>query len=180
VKFLKRYGVVIVAACLVAVVSYGGSIKVWVAEALRYVDLNANFAHIHNTMVGGHGARLVDADVSASAAIAHSKLATPALVPKAWVQVASCASNPCTIVVSSRVTSVNRTGAGVYNVDLSYTPPNTAFSVQITPQDATAARHCVLSDTSASSTDSVEFNCFDAAGAAADSGFGVWVMDNDN
>ncbi len=120
----------ILAAVLIAGLANAAAIKVWVSgELLRYTDLNANFAHIHNLMVGGHGARLVNADVSTTAAIAHSKLAVPALVPKAFAAVFStCAAGTCTIDSSSRVTSITWAAAGQYLITLAYTPVNASFA----------------------------------------------------
>src|SRR3990167_4139156 len=88
----------------IAGIAYASTLKTWTThEALTSTDLNSNFAHIHTTMVGGHGARLTNSDVSSSAAIAHTKMATPGLLPKAWVMTGSgCtgdggSSQPCTI-----------------------------------------------------------------------------------
>lgn len=133
-KMVAGFWVVILVASALA---YASTIKVWSSgEALRPSDLNDNFAHIHNLMVGGHGARLVNADVSASAAIAQSKIAGYAAFPKGWAHVAaSCTSNPCTIADQSGsfVTSIARVGAGIYTVTLGTAPANAAFGVQIAP-----------------------------------------------
>lgn len=70
---------------LVTGMAFAGSIKSWSnGQTLTAADLNANFNHIHGLMVGGHGARLVDADVSGSAAIASSKLAQGSGIADAW------------------------------------------------------------------------------------------------
>jgi len=159
-------------------IANSGSIKTWVNETLRYADLNSNFAHIHDNMVGGHGARLVNADVSASAAIAHSKMATPALLPKAMAAVLSdCSGSPCTLSMSSGFTSITRTGTGEYTGTLSAARANTTYGVQVTAFDATGIRGC--RHTSVTSTTAFTFSCFDAA-AAVDTGFMVTVWDNDN
>src|SRR5687767_8565450 len=45
-----------------------GAIKSWsTGETIGNAEMNANFTHIHTNMVGGHGGRLTDIDVSASA-----------------------------------------------------------------------------------------------------------------
>jgi hypothetical protein len=78
----------IIAGILVAGFAAAGTIHVWgTGEYITASDLNAVLAHIHNNMVGGHGARLVNSDISSAAAITHTKLATPALLPKLWAQV---------------------------------------------------------------------------------------------
>ena len=80
---MKKWIPLAVAIAVSAGIAVAGSIKVWNSgDFVLASDLNANFAHIHNTMVGGHGARLVDSDVSANANIATTKLAGAALVAK--------------------------------------------------------------------------------------------------
>lgn len=112
----------VLAALLVAAVAAAGGIKVWVSgEAITITDLNTNFAHIHNTMVGGHGARLVNADVSASAAIASTKLADGAGIARGLGYVdngagSACNSSPCTVTNGRNVSGVTRSGLGVYNI----------------------------------------------------------------
>ena len=103
-----------------------GTIKVWSSgQALTAADLNANFSHIHGLMVGGHGARLVDADVSGSADIAQSKVhgltTAVASVPRAWGMLFNiCTPAVCadTLSASSGVTSVSHTAAGKWTVTL--------------------------------------------------------------
>lgn len=136
-KSLILFGLVLAAA------AFAGSIKTWsTGDTLRTADLNSNFQHIHNTMVGGHGARLVDADVSATAAIAHSKLASPALVPKAWgATTGVCGAGTCGIAASSGVTSVTWSSTGIYNITLSYTPTDANYAVLIT--SSTDSTYCI-------------------------------------
>ena len=118
---------------LLATLAGAGAIKSWSSGAtLNSIDLNNNFAHMHNVMVGGHGARLVDADVSASANIALFKLAiTAALLPKAWATFATNCGTVCaeTMTASSGVTSIVNTATGTYTVtwatartDVNYAP----------------------------------------------------------
>lgn len=138
---MKKYLLPAVTILLIAGIANAGAIKVWVAgELLRYTDLNANFAHIHNLMVGGHGARLVNSDVSASAAISFSKLENSALIPKAWMGMnATCSASPCTTTVISVVTSVTRSSAGLYNVAFP-ARPNTNYAVFLTTKNPLV--HC--------------------------------------
>lgn len=87
-------------------------------EVLTATQLNANFAHIHNSMVGGHGARLVDSDVSTLAAISTNKLAARYFIPTVWAKVGAgataCAADPCTVEDSSGTVTVARAGNGSY------------------------------------------------------------------
>ena len=170
---------------VIAGIVNAGSIKTWGTETLRASDLNSNFAHIHNTMVGGHGARLVDADVSAAAAIAHTKMATPALLPKVWAFVGptSCTSTPCTVAATSGVSSITRTSAGLYVVNFA-TRSNAVYGTLVTP--STNDRFCTAGTLT---TTSVTIRCiaFDsgvawgaAAYALSDVAFTVFIMDNDN
>jgi hypothetical protein len=159
-----------------------GSIKTWTTETLRYSDLNSNFEHIHNTMVGGHGARLVDADVSSSAAISHSKMATPALLPKAWANMnnAACAAGNCTLNASSGVSSVAFSATGRYTVTLSTTRANANYAVVLTDvYTGSALARCVIN--AAKSTTGFSVACFNTnTGADINSAFDFVVMDNDN
>ena len=120
----------LVPTLVLGAVVYGGTIKTWSsAEALTAAAINANFQHIHNLMVGGHGARLVNSDVSASAAIASSKLASYRMIPRTWVLVendgAGCDAGVYSIAcqsVTGGSSSVAGLGvAGSYSVTLGYT-----------------------------------------------------------
>lgn len=101
-------------------------------QTLTSTALNDTIAHLHNTFTAG----ITNAHISTSAGIAHSKLATPALVPKAWAYIGgpcdcgAAAGTSCTLTESSRVASVKSTGtAGVCNVTLDYTPSDIDFAV---------------------------------------------------
>lgn len=177
----------IVMAVLAAAVASAGTIKVWTAgEYITATDLNANFAHIHNTMVGGHGPRLVNADVSGSAAIAHSKLATPALLPKAWVTVlTACSSGTCTMVDNSGIAGVTYSGVtdggtaiGQYTV--TFTTPRSAatYAVLTSAFNSADPRYCL---TSAQNTGTFIINCYNGdGGAPANTGFTALVLDSEN
>lgn len=178
---MKRFGGKYGAALLVIFAfatsaAIASSIKVWSSgEVLTSSDLNTTLAHIHNTMVGGHGTRLVNADVSASAAIAHSKLATPALVPKAWAYVGTTCAGPgdCTLDDSSGVTSVTfAAGAGVYDVIRSVAGTNANAAVL-----CTCTVNALYCSAVSVSTTIVRVRCFDAAGAATNSGFSAVILD---
>jgi hypothetical protein len=154
-------------------------------QTLTSTNLNDTIAHIHNTFSAG----IVDAHINASAAIAHSKLATPALVPKAWGVVTSnctgsaAAGTACTNT-NSRVTGVVTKGSnGQYCVQLAYTPTDTAFVVQVTSH--TAADVCIADTRStggtlcSSTTQHFLVKCFDYTGAAADvNQFSFTVLDD--
>lgn len=116
---MSKYKWGTVAALLFGVAAVAGPIKTWASgEYITSSDLNANFSHIHNTMVGGHGPKLLNSDVSGSAAIAHSKLATPPLLPKAWISLAAaCTAGTCVNVDLAVVTSATFVSAGVYTVN---------------------------------------------------------------
>lgn len=179
---LKRYAPFLLAGLIFGGIAGASSIKVWVAgETLSVADLNSNFAHIHNLMVGGHGGRLMNADVNASAAIAHSKLATPALVPKAFAaQEAVCDGGTCVPAVESRMGNVTRTGTGVYTVAISPSLVNTDYAVIVTPKGCAAANSTCACRDSAHNTNGVEIACYDMAGTATDAAFSVLIMDNNN
>lgn len=156
------------------------AIKVWTTETFRATDLNTTLAHVHDNMVGGHGARLVNADVATTAAIAHSKLATPAIVPKAWAYVgsATCAASPCTVAVGSGISGITRTSAGLYVATFTTTRSDTNYGVGVTP--ATADINCRWAATSTSTTTiTCKSNGTEAvAPAATDTAFFMFLMDD--
>ncbi len=158
--------------------AFAGVIKTWTAgDVLTPSDLTSNFNHIHNLMVGGHGARLVDADVSATAAIQTSKLAAASLIPRAWAQMDSTCTSPgvCPLGDSAGVTSVVRGGStGNYTVNLS-SSRTTPFLCLVVGGLTGTVCNCVW----ASATTATGF-CFSSntAGTAADSRFSFIIMDN--
>ncbi len=185
---MKKYGWImgaVVAVLGVAAVTYAGSIKTWSnGEVLSSTDLNANFNHIHGTMVGGHGARLVNADISTSAAISHAKLATPTLVPKAWAYVSACpdpgdagTANPCTIGAKQSVSTITRAGDGEYEVTLSYTPHDVAFAVVVSSTTSATFCNVPVVGMSTSGPNFVVI-CRDDGGTLTTSGFSFIVMDD--
>lgn len=137
---------------LVSGVLLAGPIKTWsTGDVLTSQDLNANFQHLHGAMVGGHGARLVDADIASGAAISISKLAQKQLLPKCWGVIDQvtdggsdswiCSSATCVVDQASyNVTSVTRTGTGLYTVTCpSVTQATSIIQVQDTRLSQTAA-----------------------------------------
>jgi hypothetical protein len=175
-KFIQFVVGVTMLLLIVNVPAVASAIKTWGAsENVTATYLNSNFAHIHNTMVGGHGARLVNGDVSASAAIAHSKMATPLLLPKILAHVgnATCSASPCTLLINSGLTSITRSSAGVYLVNLSAARPDTIYAPFVTTH--LAPGFCVAN---ISTTSVIQINCYDAAGAAADAAFSFMLFDN--
>jgi hypothetical protein len=139
---------------LIPALAYASSIKTWVnGEKVNAADLNTNFSHIHNNMVGGHGGRLVDADVASNAAIASNKLAAYPLLPRAFARVgltagsvclgAAAAGTACTVTASSQVTSVTTTGTtGTYRVNLAYTPADANYAVLVTAHYGATVAAC--------------------------------------
>lgn len=163
------------------------AIKTWtVNEVLKATDLNSNFNHLHNTMVGSHGARLVDADVATGAAISHTKMATPALLPKAWATLttvcdgAAAAGTACTINESSQVTAVKSNGtAGQYRVDLTYSPPNAVFNVLVTAisVDIYCVVHTFVATTGDANGTNFIVACKTDASAATNTAFSFALID---
>ena len=153
-----------------------GALHVWSSdEVVTSSDLNGNFTFLNTAKVGG-GVQATNSDISTSAGIAHSKMATPALLPKAWAHVAAtCAASPCTLADSSQITSIARTGAGVYTVTLAYTPANNNFAQIVTAH--VAALFCATTAT-ATVAPHITLRCYDAAGSATDSAFSLLVMDS--
>lgn len=157
---MNKWKHVLVAVLAAAVVSDAGPIKVWSSgEILTAGDINANFSHIHNLMAGGHGARLVNADVSATAGIALSKLATPTLIPKA----AAGISTDCNVIGActtdynvgfSAIAALSTTGS--YRYTFSSVRPNTGYGIHI-GTDANSV--FVLCRVTTKTTSLFEFQC---------------------
>lgn len=173
---MKKIGLAVLLALCIAGVVNAGAIKTWTNEVLLYSDLNSTFAHIHNALRGGSHTLIVNADISSSAAIAHSKLATPALVPKIWAAVLSdCTASPCTIGTDIGVSTITRSAVGEYVVNFDLTRTNNVYGVTVTPFDSSGIRMCRLTSTT---TATANISCFDAA-AAVDTGF-TFVLYDDN
>ena len=175
-----------VPSLLIGGVVTAGTIKTWSnGEVLTASQLNANFQHIHNLMVGGHGARLVDADVSASAAISTSKLAAYRLMPRTWVGVTyangACgtAAGACT-ETSPAGTTVVGVSAGLYTVTLGYTAQDTSYWPVITPiSNGGAVSHvCTVGDTPTTTTFLVYCENDANPPVATDVGFTAVVYDD--
>lgn len=134
---MRRYFPHLALLALAAGVALAGPIKTWTTgEVITAADINANFNHIHNLMVGGHGARLSNADVAPGAAIAHSKLATPVLLPKATALL----SGNCNVIGNcatdfnqgfATVAALSTTGS--YRFTFAVIRPNTGYSVYVQP-----------------------------------------------
>lgn len=168
-----RFAVAAIAVLLIVPLAYASSIKVWsTGETIRTADLNANFSHLHTAAE----ALITNAKVSSSAAIAHSKLATPALLPKAWASTSGvCSSTPCTIAASSGVASITRSGTGLYAVNWTTTRSDAAYGVLIQTHGVLDAL-CILEPVV--STTQVNVDCISTANAAKDVGFTVLLLDN--
>lgn len=175
---MKRFLPHILFVLLVAGVALASSIKSWSAgENVLNSDLNSNFSHVHTQAE----ALVTNAKVSSGAAIAHSKLATPALVPKAWGRVtAACSSDPCTLTAGSGISVVHYVSAGVYTVTLSTARGGAAvYMATVTAEDASNPRACRV--TGYASATVFNISCHDlATPTAANSGFNFVVFDDDN
>lgn len=175
---MKRFGL---AVLLVSSVALGGAIKTWLpGDVLSVVDLNTALGHIHSTMVGGHGARLKNADVSPVAGISHSKMATPGLLPKSIVHVGvttatACAASPCTVSTLAGIVPTSVTWViGVYTVTIP-ARPNAVYSVHV--NSSTGALYC---SANTFTTTTFIVNCYNGAGAAANAAFQFTLLDDDN
>lgn len=179
-KFRDMLVIALMASALMwvaeVVPSFATSLKVWTSgETIRSSDLNSNFAAL-NAYTG----LITNARIDPAAAISHTKLATPALLPKAFVQVGTtCGSSPCTITESSGVSSVTWTSTGYYTVNLSVGLKNANFAAFAFPRlsSATAKVFCQIDGQDLSF---FIVKCFNDVGAATDVAFNALVMDADN
>lgn len=148
---------------LVPVVVLGGSINTFSnGTTLDAARLNYNFNHLHNNMIGaGHDTKLVDADVSATANIAHSKLATPYLIPKAWAFMPLCSTpGPCATSASHNLTVTRGGTAGQYTFSFADTT-HSNYGVVVTGSNI-----CVGFGYA---TTGPEIRCYDNSAVAQDS-----------
>lgn len=157
-------------------------IHVWVnGETLTHTDINSNFSHIHSLMVGGHGPRLMNSDVNASAAIAHSKMATPAVLPKLWASVTATCATPatCTIVDDSGIASITGPGAtdGEYLVTFDSARATANYAAIVSMYGGTLDGTC---HATAQTTTTVTVKCATAStGVALDAAFSILIMDSE-
>lgn len=149
------------------------SIKTWSnGDTLLPADINANFQHIHNTMVGNHGARLVNSDVSASANISYAKIQNGRGIARAFGGTATtCSSTPCSKRDSFNVGTITWVADGGYNVNLNYTAADTNYSALVWAE--TAGVYCTA-PTYGSSSFSFECHAFDSTPANAQFDFVVF------
>ncbi len=183
---LKYAAAYILGSLLVGAVAFATMPKTWSqGETLTAADLNANFAHAEASFRGGGHTLIANADLSTGAAIAHSKLATPALVPKAWTYVYSSTpcdgsgSATCTRLAGSGVTSVVGAATnGLYTVTLTTARANVAYGVLITSHTATAACFTTAPPTS---TTVFTVQCLQLANGvtATNANFTLMILDND-
>lgn len=170
---------IVISALTASLIAGASAIKVWSAEVLYFVDLNTNFAHLHDNMVGGHGARLVNADVSASAAIAVSKLAVNPLSAKAFVLVeVECTASPCTIQMQSPasfISGITRAAAGTYTATFTSTRANNDYVVHA--NSATASTVC-QTNTYTTTTFNIYCQSFAGPGTIDDASFSIVVFDD--
>lgn len=170
---------------LVGTLASASAIKVWAAgDQVQVSDLNSNFQHMHNSMVGGHGGRLLNADVNSSANIAYTKLQNGRGIARAYVGIVSCTgAGACSMTNSSsmNVTGVSRSAtAGDYTVTLNYTASDTAFATVVNAGYRTSIGANILCQSASLSTTTISVKCLDYTGApaAADSAFSLVVYDD--
>ncbi len=191
-----------VTVALLVGAAIAGPIKVWSSgDVVLSTDLNANFQHIHDTMVGAHGARLVNGDISGAAAISHTKMATPALIPKSFAIisgssstiVAPSAGNIFTVVNKGISITPGRLAAGRYSIVFP-ARPNANYAASITTyadNNALFTTDCRFDSISSMSTTTIFVRCtkvtWSGAGPAAtatiadvDTAFTVTLLDDDN
>lgn len=177
-----------VTAVLALVLLVGGAawaaLKVWVSgETVRASDLNSNFTQVYNAAT----ANITNSRIDNAAAISHSKLATPSLVPKAIIGSASaCLSAAdgasCTLAFNygATITAV-RTSEGFYTMTWGVARANSVYMPQansyITTDSDAVTNYCVSVE---QTTSTFVVKCYTHAGTISDTRFMVVVYDDDN
>lgn len=148
-----------------------------IGEIVTAADLNNTFDHVHNTF----SANIADAHISPTAAISHSKMKFPAVLPKGFYMTTDpCSSSPCTLLINSgaTVTTITRASAGNYTATLAGTRSNATYSGLITPQNGGTTK--VFCSFVALSVTQFQIVCFNDTGTATDTGLTIALMDDDN
>ena len=169
----RNFLISILIALVVTGVANAGAIKTWSTEVLLSSDLNATFEHIHGALRGGSHTLITNADLSASAAIAHTKMATPGLLSKGWASLSAvCAAGTCAQAEASGIAfTITFVSDGLYNVafaartDAAYAAFATALTVD---------HYCTV-HTQSTSAFRVECQLHD--GVATNTAFNVMLMD---
>lgn len=184
---MNKYRLGFLAAVLVGIAASAGTVKTWSAgEYITAGDLNSTIAHLHASVGHGHGPVIVNSDVSASAAIAHSKLATPALVPKAWAAMtATCSTGACTMVDTSEIASIvysgvtdGGVGVGQYTVTYSVPRVDSSYMTLVSGFSVSVDFDC---HTTVQTTTTATVNCLTpSTGAPTNGAFSFLMMDTEN
>lgn len=174
---MNRYKLGTLVLLLAAAAVVAGPIKQWNGtEVITYTDLNSNFAHLHASAGHNHGPVIVNGDINASAAISHSKLATPHLLPKTWAQVAC--SGSCSVTEMSPaavIGSVTWSSAGIYVVNLAVPRTDGNYLVLVNSNNTASDAVC---HGWASNSSTVSVRCTKASDATAlESNFSLLIMD---
>lgn len=177
--FLRKYWPVLLACLVVCLPALATLPKAsWATgEILRSADLTADMAHLEAGLRGGTHTLIVNADVSAAAAIQNTKLKAP--TPKGMVYAsATCNVNgACALAYQQPTgffTSVVRTAQGFYTITLAVPRPNSVWHATAGPN---SSGNCIVE--APLSTTQAAMDCVDFAGAAKDQGFTIVVWDND-
>lgn len=183
IRFIARWWPVIVALLVTAGVSYATLPKAsWASgDVLRASDLTADMQHLEAGLKGGSHTAIVNADISASAAILNSKLKVAN--PKAILYVSSCVGTPCTITMQSPASfysSVTRASPGSYLA--TFTTPRTNatyFAVAVSNSTgANAPYHCYAHSPG---VNDISIACFRKDGTTADDpNVGLVLYDDNN
>lgn len=174
---MRKYLPVVIVGLFLASVAGAGAIHTWAnGDTLTAKDLNANFNHIHRNMVGGHGPRLVNADVSATAAISKQKIANGDAVPKGWIisKTAGCGGT-CTIDAHGGFATVGLVSSGAGTMAFTFTPARTNNNYAVIVSAYNSGDLC-WSETY--TTTGFTIGCQDSGGAATKEGFSLVLFDD--
>lgn len=182
---MKRWAPLI-ACLLLAGAAYAVDVfKVWTdGETLTAADLNADFTHIHNLMVGGGHNTLTNGDVAANANISDAKFAGGSTIwpvgSASYVDIASCSGvgSFCTITSLTGFSSVNIQHGVTGDYTVSFSPSLTDLNYAILLSTNTlpvSACHALIN-----STNSFFVTCqgYVLTTAPADMPFSFFIMDD--
>lgn len=136
---------IVVLLLLTGALVLAGPIHVWRdGELIKSATLNANFAHIHNNMVGGGHNKITAADLAPGMSISKGKVSGIKSLPTAYAETAKAICSPsllpdagytadqdCGIVSSFNISSI--TGSRGYIYIRFISPISTRSTITVTP-----------------------------------------------
>jgi hypothetical protein len=178
--FRNVLAAVVLTTLLIGLPSAYAALKVWSgSESIQTADLNSNFTQVNNAAT----ALVTNAKVSASAAVASSKLAAYRQIPTDWVHMTQASSSCGTSAAGCTVTSpsgmvVSGIATGKYTVGFASPKVDITYGVTISVETVTGTHgQCVRYPLSSTTSQFIVW-CYNDATTLTDTGFTIVILDN--